>query len=1460
MIFRTITDDVTGANKSIGLFGLTIKDVSNKLQEIQNVGFKDAIFNSSIINIQAVNAYNSQIEKGATAQQALAIASKGTNKATIALMESAKGATISTEQLTAAQKASTLASKAQSLALKTVALAGNMIAFAAIAKGISYVVEELDNYIHRNEIAIEKADELKSSLDDAISSLGEKRNSLENLSARFTELSKGVDNYGNVISLTSDESREYNDLVKELVDLNPSLVQGYNDAGQAIINKNTALKDTIELLEKERQLELEKATSTDNLKTIGEGAAAKYSELKGNDNVYQSQDYDLDTVSGQASRFGTEAAKIFDEESIKAFYAYVNNRPQEKMYGKSSWMKSFGLTPDKTDLDLEGYLSRNIDVFAKNMDEILNKANIDMDSEAVKNLKIYVSEWETLNEELKNVDTTYIDEYIQKIPQLTENYKNLTDQGKNFVSEYIRNSFSSFDLEKNAVGVKTSIVSLVDQISEDSTLKNAINNLFTMDTSDMSVDDIKTQVDSYINTIATTLQEDPIELKARLGFDDSDTEPLVNKVKGFLKDEFDNRVGELTLDELDIASNLEIPYGTLLTWDELIAKIKEAKEEVTTSDTTISFKAAFNADDFKDVKEKLLELAKAGELTPYTLSSTKEYNDLLQKTGLTAEQAYKKIMKIAHADMTDKDWQTTLTNARSQIANIQKALDELKTNGESSTFVDTIISEYPQLLGYLGDEQGMREQLIALQGEQEEAANRAFTNMIADSEVYYNTLKTKEAEKLNIINNTVNAIISKNKYLVDVLGQNYQIDLNNYKSIADAKAKLETDLIQASAKAWSKFYSVQVDASTGMAKVLGTGTTVPSEYMGADGDYGKAVSKMVKEQNKQKKAAQDTANAYNKVIASFNNVASNTSVSVGSGCSGSSGGKSGSGGRTKKTTETYRKFSQAIDWCAETITNLSNKISNLNAKLNNTSALQRQIKYYKELISAQKGLVKGYEQTANKYQKVYNNALKKLSKVDRKKVVSGVYTIEQFNGKAKSNAKSKEEKRYNNIQAAIKARDDVFSTDTDLENAKAELNEYIKTLVNIRWEKATEAVEKLSKSIELLQAKGNNLNGYVAKNENLNEQLAKQREGLEKQRKAVINTEADKAKIDKSAKTTKLKIKSKYKTKAHTNSDGTIKTGTDITDKAQLELVTGYNKKIKEANKATATKKKIDKKYKTKARTNKDGTLKTTGVKDKEQLNYIKQYNKQIKAKNEAASIKGKIDTKYKAKGRTNKDGTLKTGGVTDKKQLALIKQYNDQVKKSSIYKEELANMNDELAKSEEEYKTAETDKVIQQADNIIADYENRILKYNAEENRLNSEIALAEARGQVASADYYKQLTQNSLNRQSKLKEEKILLEHQQKGVVMYSDAWYELQSKVNDVDQAIADETVNAVENINKQYEALRKLTKVKNSYYNSVKDSLSFLEGLTRESDLYDDKGQFTDKAYALIKSKLSTWEVD
>lgn len=169
MIFKTTTDELTGLNKGIELF------------------------KKNIIDKSAIDLYNQAILRGADAQEALKQASIGTNQATIRLMESANGAEITQDRLTAAQKASTIAAKAQSAVFKTLSIAGNMLLFMAVTKGIQLAAKAIDNYIHRAENAKKRTDELFEKFKDLNNTLADHKKTAAELADRYDELAKGVD-------------------------------------------------------------------------------------------------------------------------------------------------------------------------------------------------------------------------------------------------------------------------------------------------------------------------------------------------------------------------------------------------------------------------------------------------------------------------------------------------------------------------------------------------------------------------------------------------------------------------------------------------------------------------------------------------------------------------------------------------------------------------------------------------------------------------------------------------------------------------------------------------------------------------------------------------------------------------------------------------------------------------------------------------------------------------------------------------------------------------------------------------------------------------------------------------------------------------------------------------------------------------------------------------------------------
>ena len=1314
-IFKTITDEL----------GNTKLSINNRFKGLFSGDFfkKKSILSDD--DISAIQAYNAEINRGVTSQTAFYRTMQNASVEAQNMAASANGMVVNLEQIPKV-------SKAGQVALRGLAMAGNIVAGILVGFVISKAVEVLDNCIHRVENAKNALDEFNSSVKEQQKDISSQESWISENGKQFEELSKGVDKYGHNISLTSDEFSEYKNLTSQIAEMFPTMITGYNEQGKAILKNKGSIEELTKAYQENQDAYYanirSKSTKTfEDYKTETKGDAKKKNTIE-------------ELMSGNLSSrsirniLGKEEGQLIDIDNNKGISsAEIQNALGKDLYNKLyEELKKMPIGKfDASFEDLSPELQQKIkDIYSKLND------TIDTESEKVRPiLQAYLQGDTSGYDELDAEAQTAVQSFIQNVDNsFFENFKTDNDMEtwiRQNVVEPLKNGVNSDEL-----AVKIQTLFSLDQ-KDYKSYQDYVNAVLAI------INSLSKMKDKNGNVIYNDKQINTMKTQFGVGDVDSDGNVSGNKYISSVQDKFKNVKGAkdyitgLNKEELDTVMHYKLEPDKDTSVKDLKDFIKnELQPEANKKEEKVKFSVAFNDGDFKDIKEKLLELAKAGQLTPYTISSTKEYNALLEDTGLSAEKAYKKIMKIAQSDMSEADWKTTLTNARSQIAEIKNLKKELKKNGESSDFMDTILEKFPQLIGYLGDQKGMQEQLNELQKEQEDVANNAYMHMVEDSESYYSTLKRKEAERLKTTSNTINKIVNGSAGLVKALDGYYKVDLSNYASIAKAKATLEKNLITNLASAWSKFYKVQVNAQTGLAEVHNDSTTVPSEYLEkANGDYGKAVSMMVKEQNKQKNSALKAAKAYNEAIKGFNSIIKNPGVST-------NVSSSGGNNKSKKAKATYQKFSQTIDWCAQTLKKLSAQIDNVQAKLNNTSALSKQISYYKKLVKSQNELAQSYEKTENKYNKVYKNALKKLSKSDQKKVRDGSYTIEHFKGKAKSGKKSGAEKRYNNIQKALTARDNYWEASTSSENEKQKLAEYRESLASLRWENVTTKVEKLNNQISILDTRMSNLSGSVAKNKVLNEQLDLQKKIVDKQQEAYKANQKD-------ANSYYKKISSKYK----------------------------KNK-------------------------NSDGAIKTTGVKDKKQLSYIKTYNAYLKQQ------------------KTN---------------LVELKQAQEDYYNTIINAKQTA------------------------AENIKTDYDNRISLVDAKRQELESKASLAEANGQVVSGSYYKLIANNSNQKLEKLNAEKDKLEAQMQGVRKYSDLWYTLQANIISVDQSIADETKNAVDNINKQAEALKNLADAKNDYLNSTYDTLDWINSFADEDDYYDDDGNYTDKGYAVMHNKLAQIEI-
>lgn len=243
MIFRTITDESTGAIKSIGLFGKSLSDLKTTIASIKSQGLTNFLFNRSTIDRKAVIDYNAEIEKAiannatmAEKQQIMQSAMKGTNRATAQLIGATNGATISTEALTAAQKQSTLASKAATVGMKALAMAGNML----LMFGISKIISGLYKLSQVSETISESAKELGDSFKNTKSDIESYKSQIEELHKTINNSNSSIEDVTNArktLMSVQDELIDKFGTEKETIDLITAAINNQSDALDVLTEK-----------------------------------------------------------------------------------------------------------------------------------------------------------------------------------------------------------------------------------------------------------------------------------------------------------------------------------------------------------------------------------------------------------------------------------------------------------------------------------------------------------------------------------------------------------------------------------------------------------------------------------------------------------------------------------------------------------------------------------------------------------------------------------------------------------------------------------------------------------------------------------------------------------------------------------------------------------------------------------------------------------------------------------------------------------------------------------------------------------------------------------------------------------------------------------------------------------------------------------------------------------------------
>ena len=156
----------------------------------------------------------------------------------------------------AALKQQTLGAKATTVAMKALSVAANM-GLLFVVQG---VISGLTDLFTSTERLQERAEGFTSSLDEMNEKFAKGKKTISELNEQYERLSKGVDDAGKNVSLTSEEYEEYKNVVSQISDLMPDLNVLYDENG----NKIKVMADNMKSLN-EQYAEYERNTAKELL-------------------------------------------------------------------------------------------------------------------------------------------------------------------------------------------------------------------------------------------------------------------------------------------------------------------------------------------------------------------------------------------------------------------------------------------------------------------------------------------------------------------------------------------------------------------------------------------------------------------------------------------------------------------------------------------------------------------------------------------------------------------------------------------------------------------------------------------------------------------------------------------------------------------------------------------------------------------------------------------------------------------------------------------------------------------------------------------------------------------------------------------------------------------------------------------------------------------------------------------
>lgn len=662
------------------------------------------------IDRQELSLLEQKVKSGMTYEQAYAESIKKASAAAKEHAVSTQGVSGATDTFVAKQKkaqaeleATATSSTTAAVGVKALRLAFNMFSGFVISFAISKIVEGFQYLAKSAERAKEKLENIRTDLLENNSSYESNRKTLEGLRSEYDKLTDKADELGGVQNLTNEEYQRYTEIMSQILGITPKLITGWDDEGNAISNKNGLLQQSIDLLDEEYEKSLRNNTTKKKNEDVANGVITELNEFENSadtktvsgtiyDLVYKDLDNYIDeAVAKKRIKYIYKNTGIVGKDGSDAAYA-IN----EFVYGDDLYKKI--QSPYNALTDFKNRIEsseESLKQFAESLSDPNNPIYQWFTDEQIDQLiedsNAYFQELDRIQDDRETYYQKYKDQLNWNAQAATDEngknaYKQLSAESKSAITEYINNlDYASIKTSDDFIAMSNEVKSFTKYLASDNTFADYISDIYTPQGDDESVEDYSKRVNNAIANVQKYIKDNNLSISLDFGTEDNP--------KGIQK-----TIDDLQKSYNDAISSAQKKYSEDLTpffeensintqeeidkWLEIVQAADSAAEaeKKYVEDSTLNkttFSDVWNSSTFADTKEKLLELAKSGELTPETLESTEDYKKLIDDTGLSAEYCAKRINNLVTA-------QEKLSNVTKGISSIS----DLYTQARDEGFVD----------------------------------------------------------------------------------------------------------------------------------------------------------------------------------------------------------------------------------------------------------------------------------------------------------------------------------------------------------------------------------------------------------------------------------------------------------------------------------------------------------------------------------------------------------------------------------------------------------------------------------------------------------------------------------------------------------------------------------------------------------------------------------------------------